>query len=170
MGRSSSLTLEIQEAIVEAMRSGNYAKAACQQAGVSYNTYKTWMQRGDGAHARLPATPEYTAFADAVHKAEAECETNVVSWIFGKLKGDPALAMKFLSLRFPERWGARLPTKPGEEEEDWRQRAKKMVEAGELTYEDAETELGPDIAQELFSAIGAGVKVEVAPEENVSGE
>ena len=164
MGRPTTLTQEVQDAIVEAIRNGNYAKAACQQAGISYNTYKSWLQRGSGVHSRLPATPEYVEFVEAVRQAEAECETEVVAWIYTKLKGDPALAMKFLALRFPERWGARLPTKPGEDEEDWHTRAKKMVDAGELTYEDAETELGPDIAKELFEAIG--VKVEVASEEN----
>lgn len=168
MGRHSSLTPEIQSAIVDSIRNGNYAKTACQQAGVSYNTYITWMQRGEGVHPRLPPAEEYTAFAEAVRRAEAESETEIVSWVYIKLKGDPALAMKFLAQRFPERWGARLPTKAGEEEEDWRKRAKKMVEDGELTYEDAEHELGPDIAKELFSAIG--VKVEVSPEGNVSGE
>ena len=46
-GRPSKLTPKVQQKIVEAIRNGNYYEVACRYAGVSYDSFRTWMARGE---------------------------------------------------------------------------------------------------------------------------
>lgn len=46
-GRPGKLTPEVQEKILEAIRDGNYYEAACAYAGITYRTFRYWMERGE---------------------------------------------------------------------------------------------------------------------------
>ena len=49
MARSSKLTPERQEQIVNLIQAGNYASQAAQAAGIGERTYHRWMQFGSEA-------------------------------------------------------------------------------------------------------------------------
>lgn len=105
MPRPTKLTPDIQHAIVEAMRAGNYFEAACTCAGVSVAAGYEWRQRGQGTHPSRSAEPVYVEFAEAISKAEAEAEQRIVGLWQAQIPGDWRAARDFLARRFPGRWG-----------------------------------------------------------------
>ncbi|MDP3065449.1 MAG: IS630 transposase-related protein [Methanobacteriaceae archaeon] len=47
MGRPTKLTQEIQDEIVEYLKTGNYVETACQLAGIATSTYYEWLKKAD---------------------------------------------------------------------------------------------------------------------------
>jgi hypothetical protein len=54
-GRPSKLSVEVAEKLISALKRGSYIKPACEAAGISYPSLRTWIQRGeaDKAEGRL---------------------------------------------------------------------------------------------------------------------
>jgi hypothetical protein len=94
MPRPTKLTPQVQDAIVLALRAGNYLSVAARANGVSEATLHRWL--------RDPRRP-YRDFARAVEIAIAEGEVIAVALI-GKAK-HPGVTAKMLARRHPERWG-----------------------------------------------------------------
>ena len=67
------LTKVRHKAIVDAVRNGMPFVQACVLSNVRKSTGLEWLQRGRGEHKRK-AAPVFTAFAQAIDKAEAEFE------------------------------------------------------------------------------------------------
>ncbi len=136
-GRRTKLSSAVFKAVVEAVRAGNYLRAAAGAGGVSVNTVSEWIRRGENHHKRK-AIPLYARFARAIREAEAEAERNAVQVLSENLFGysaqtkevseavdnagnvtgrhskvtertlrDPRSAIEFLRRRFPDRWGDR---------------------------------------------------------------
>lgn len=111
-GRPSSLTPETQEAILEAIRAGNYKATACAKAGIHRDTLHGWEQRA--AKGEEP----YATFAAKLTQAEAEGETRLIDEIRGAQGGvsgpgghaaDVWQARAWiLERRWPKRWAARV--------------------------------------------------------------
>lgn len=53
MGRSSKLTPERQDQIVNLIQAGNYASTAAQAAGIGERTYHRWMKQGQEAAPKI---------------------------------------------------------------------------------------------------------------------
>lgn len=97
----SKLTPDLQDAIVSAIRMGNYVETAVAYAGIHKDTFYTWMQRGKDEPGSI-----YADFSDAVEKAKADSEVRDVALI-QKAANDgswQAAAWK-LERKFPHKWG-----------------------------------------------------------------
>jgi hypothetical protein len=105
VARPSKLSAQVTDRVVQAVRAGNYADAACQAAGISPSTYYRWMSRG----AQEPAS-EYAAFREAVLRAEAEAEVYAVAILRRAMGEDWRAAMAYLERRHPTRWRAHHQT------------------------------------------------------------
>jgi hypothetical protein len=116
IGQPTKLTAEKQAKVIEAILGGSYFETACLYAGVSYNTGKEWLARGEGTDPLRPQTKLYANFATAVRDAEAKVEVGAAAVVkraaFGVvdkdgrvvIKADADFALKFLARRFPRRW------------------------------------------------------------------
>lgn len=105
MARPSKLSVEVRERVVQAIRAGNYAEAACQSAGISPSTYYRWLARGEHE-----PTSEYAVFREAVVRAEADAEVHAVAIIRRAMGEDWRAALAYLERRHPARWRARTQT------------------------------------------------------------
>ncbi len=74
---STRLTEAIQETITTAIRCGNYLETAAALAGIWTETFYGWLHRGANAQ----EGDKYRNFLDAVTRAMAQSETDVVSAI-----------------------------------------------------------------------------------------
>ncbi len=75
MARPTSLTPEVQAAILEAIEAGNYKSTACQAVGIHRDTLNGWEIR-----ARSGEEP-FASFSDALLKAEAKAEMTLLAEI-----------------------------------------------------------------------------------------
>jgi hypothetical protein len=105
VARPTKLTGEVTERIVQAIRAGNYAEAACQAAGVGTSTFYRWMARGVAE----PAS-EYGAFREQVLRAEGEAEVHAVAIIRRAMAEDWRAALAYLERRHANRWRPRQQT------------------------------------------------------------
>lgn len=80
-GRNHKLVPEIKDAIVAAIRLGNYQDHAAQAAGISVATFYNWLERGKKERERLETIDDaeireeetvFVEFLEAVEKAKAE--------------------------------------------------------------------------------------------------
>jgi len=102
VGRPTKLTPEVSEKIVTALRGGNYREVACRYAGISYQTFRTWLKRAE----EQQAPPEYLEFAAAVEKAEADAEVADIALIRRAAQDGSWTAAAWVRERKnPERWG-----------------------------------------------------------------
>jgi hypothetical protein len=105
VARPSKLSPEVTERIVQAIRAGNYAEAACQSAGIGTSTFYRWMAQG----AKEPAS-EFAVFRDEVVRAEAEAEVHAVAIMRRAMGGDWRAALAYLERRHAARWRPRHQT------------------------------------------------------------
>ena len=104
MGRPTKLTPQVHDAIVKAVRGGNYPEVAAQCAGIDRATYFRWMQYGestDESHAI------YRDFRDAVTRARAWAERKMVRVIRTAAITDARAAEWYLERSASDRWGRR---------------------------------------------------------------
>jgi transposase len=106
MARPTKLTTEVEEKILKAIRSGNYAEPAALYAGVHRATYFRWMERGDPA-GTAPTDRRYRAFRARVEQAKAEAEVRDVTMIAKAGERDWRARAWSLERRHPERWARR---------------------------------------------------------------
>lgn len=100
-GRPSKLTPETQKRILEALSVGTTYELACQYAGISYETFRRWMNTGEDAK-----TGQFRAFYEAVKEAEGRA---VVGWL-AKIEqaasaGNWQAAAWKLERRYPSEFG-----------------------------------------------------------------
>lgn len=100
-GRPTKLTAVTQQAIVQALRAGNYLETAAAYAGVSKQSIYTWIKRGQKGE------PKYQEFLDAIEKAQADSETRDVAIIAKAAETQWQASAWRLERKFPERWGRR---------------------------------------------------------------
>jgi len=107
-GRPSKLTPELQQKLVDAIRTGNYYSAACAYAGVSYKVFRDWMIRGEAQE-----SGKYCDFRKAITRAESEAEVRTVALWQKAIPEDWRAAQMFLERRHPDRWGKREKVEHG---------------------------------------------------------
>jgi hypothetical protein len=100
VGRPTSLTPEVAEIIVEAMRAGNYLETAAALAGISVATLRNWLRDG-----RRNLSPELADFSRSVAQARAIAEIRDLERI-GRDTSWQSAAWR-LERRHPKRWGRR---------------------------------------------------------------
>jgi len=99
-GRKDKLTPEVQQKLIEAIKEGNYYEAACAYAGISYQTFLNWLERG-----KREKSGKFFEFFEAVTRAEAEAERKIVKMWIEAIPEDWRAARDFLERRYPDRWG-----------------------------------------------------------------
>ena len=103
LGRPSQLTPKLKKDFLDAIAAGSHYEPACAYVGISYTTFRQWMQRGQGTHSRK-SSAEYVDFVEAVHLAEAKGEISAIAAIRGATKKDWRAAAWMLERRHPDRW------------------------------------------------------------------
>ncbi len=111
-GRPTSLTPEVQDAIVTSIRAGNYRATAAASAGVHRNSITNWQERGESGE------EPYAGFLCAIEKAEAEAESSLLAEIRGaqpSVTGEGGHGADLwqakawmMERRWPKRWAQRV--------------------------------------------------------------
>ena len=100
-GRPSKLNPQTQARFLEALRLGASYEGAASYAGVHYNTFRSWMIKG-----QTHKSGQYVEFLEHVKEAEGQAE---VKWLAKIEKaatdGQWTAAAWKLERRFPDRWG-----------------------------------------------------------------
>lgn len=99
--RVYAITTEKQDALVAKIRGGAFNSDACRIAGVSYNTFNDWLERGERDDAQEP----YKSFAEAVRTAESEAVEAAREALWGHFHKDWKAAAHYLSKKRPNEWG-----------------------------------------------------------------
>ena len=101
-GRPSKLTEEVKDKLVKAISQGNYYEAACSYAGITYATFRNWMNEGEEA-----TDGEYFDFFDTIKKAESAAELRMVQEWQKHVPNNWQAIATFMERRYPDRWGRR---------------------------------------------------------------
>ena len=113
-GRPTKLTDELQDALVEKLREGNYIETACALVGITDRTYYRWIERAEDELERVAKNPRrriqkseepFIQFRQAVKKARAEAESEAVTAIRQEGKKTWTAYAWWLERSFPDRWG-----------------------------------------------------------------
>lgn len=111
MAKSQTLTPEVHERLVAAMRAGNYVETAAAYAGVSKQSVYNWLRigaRGEDEPHPDPRTAACVAFAREARKAVAAAEIVDLARIDkAASKGAWQASAWRLERKFPEKWGRR---------------------------------------------------------------
>lgn len=124
MGRPSSLTAEVKNAIIASVGAGNYRETAAAAAGVHRTTLRNWEKRGETGE------EPYAAFVTDLQAAEAQAEIDLLNEIRNGARvtvndeetpdGRPGLRIVMknksewqrlawvMERRWPRRWGGRV--------------------------------------------------------------
>lgn len=100
MGRPAKLTPEVQAAIATALATGNTRATSCAYAGISYQTFLNWLERGEKA-----VSGQYFEFLEAIKKAEADAAVAAVATIKQASRTTWQAAAWWLERRYPAEWG-----------------------------------------------------------------
>ena len=149
------LDRKLQETLIEYIRNGNHIRVACRAVGIHPGTYAKWVKWAEykDRHNPAPPPPELIAFIDKIREAEALCEAEMVGNIRSEALDDGELGLKFLSRRYPERWGERKEIH--NYDKDWRVVALGMLRRGEVTLEALEESLPQELYSEVAKMIEA---------------
>ncbi len=100
VGRKPKLTPEVQTAICQAIRAGNYNGVAANYAGIGESTFYLWLTQGEQAQ-----SGKYVEFLEAVKKAESDAETRNVALIETAASQSWQAAAWWLERKHNNRWG-----------------------------------------------------------------
>lgn len=101
-GRTTKLTPEVQERIIQALTAGNYQEVAAQYAGINPSTYYKWLHEAREEN----ASEELKEFLEAVEKARAQAEVRSVALIQNAANGGTwQAAAWWLERSKPTKWG-----------------------------------------------------------------
>lgn len=135
-GRPTSLTPEVQTAIVESIRAGNYRSTAAAAAGVHRNRIAEWEGRGESEE------EPYASFACALQKAESEAEADLlreIRYAQPSVTGEGGHGADLwqakawiMERRWPKRWAARVRQQVTEEIDAFTDRLQRRLD--DATY------------------------------------
>jgi len=103
-GRPSGLSEpEKVQLLLASIRDGNYRETAFKQAGIAKQTFYNWLKKAESGNDAAQA------FVDALEKAEADAEADMVRNVrnASKLPQFWAAGMTVLERKFPDKWGRR---------------------------------------------------------------
>lgn len=112
LGRDTKLTMQVQDAIVQSILNGAIRTDAVTAAGITYQTYKNWMARGDAyekaeEEKRDESELPFFDFFVAIKKAEAECANEMVGVVAKAAKKQWQAAAWWLERRRREEYALR---------------------------------------------------------------
>ena len=101
MGKPLTLTAEVEERIIEALRQGNYRSAACKAAGIDWGCMRNWIRKGNRGE------EPYAAFVARCKEAEGESEAALVASIRSHAEKHWVAAAWLLERKYAPKWGKR---------------------------------------------------------------
>jgi len=101
-GRDSKLTKQRQEDIAAAIEDGKSIRSAARMAGISPQTFHSWMSRGETQDEGI-----YRDFLDRIARAKGHGEDKYFNtvWEMAKEDGDHRFLASLMKQRYPESWG-----------------------------------------------------------------
>lgn len=102
IGRPTKLTPDIQEKILTVIKLGAYRSAACDFAGITAETLRNWIRRGENE-----GVGPYWEFATAVKQAEASACLKALGTIRNAMEQEWQAAAWFLERKRPKEWAKR---------------------------------------------------------------
>lgn len=90
--------------LLASIADGNYRETACRAAGIPKQTLYNWLKLAEQGNEAAKT------FSDALEKAEAQAEQEMVGCVRQAAKAGPqfwAAGMTFLERKAPDRWGKR---------------------------------------------------------------
>jgi transposase len=100
MGRPTKLQPERVARLLEALREGNYYRAACAKADIGFNTFRAWMKAGQAQR-----RGKFREFLNAVRKAEGEAQAEIVAQWRRHCPENWQACRDFLARRNAAEWG-----------------------------------------------------------------
>lgn len=152
--KNQKFTRVLAQKVIDLIRLGSYKGVACQAVGLSRRTFSEWMAIGEGRMQVAFPTKEYEWFAEEIHKAEAECETDLLAKLMVNLPKETREIIEFLARRWPERWAKRDGGKVKRDADDWMSEFKRLYEAGEITQDEIVEKFGQTSAEQWFAEAG----------------
>lgn len=113
-GRPTSLTPEVADRIIQAVRAGSYISHAAEYAGIPRETIYRWLDRGRRELERLTEDPKakpdpdeaiFVEFRHRVTRAEAEAVVEAVAAWKTASRSDWRAAKEWLARRHNPEWG-----------------------------------------------------------------
>ena len=86
--------------ILWALDQGNYRVTAAHLAGVTYPTFRNWMEKGE-----IEEVGPFRQFHDSVIQAEAKSESQLLHLVHVQVPTDWKAGMEILKRRHSDRWG-----------------------------------------------------------------
>lgn len=102
IGRPTKLTPDIQEKILTVIKLGAYRAAACDFAGITAETLRNWIRRGENE-----GVGPYWEFAAAIKQAEASACLKALGTIRNAMEQEWQAAAWFLERKRPKEWAKR---------------------------------------------------------------
>jgi hypothetical protein len=100
-GRPTTLTPEVEEKILDALREGNYRSAASRSAGIDWGCMRSWIRKGNAGQ------EPYAAFVARCKEAEGESEAALVATIRRAANQHWTAAAWLLERKYAPKWGKR---------------------------------------------------------------
>jgi hypothetical protein len=105
-GRPSKFNEETCQKILGALRAGVYPSTAAEYAGISYETFRTWMRKGEADRAAELDT-EVAVFSALVGQVIATTEVRAIGLIQKAAFGDWRAAAWWAEHALPQKYGRR---------------------------------------------------------------
>jgi hypothetical protein len=104
VGRPSKFNEETRSKVLDALRAGVYPSTAAEFAGVSYETFRTWMRNGEADRAAELET-DFAAFSALVGQVMATTEVRAIGLIQKAAFGDWRAAAWWAEHALPAKYG-----------------------------------------------------------------
>ncbi len=114
-GNQSKLTPAVHQALVEAVKRGNYVSVACDLVGISEVTYYNWIKTAEqllDSHTPIEQATEHQAncvqLFKSIKAAESQAQDMLIAVVVGAATGpekDWKAAMTMLERRWPKMYG-----------------------------------------------------------------
>lgn len=122
MPRETVLDDLVEKRIVDALKEGHSYATSARKGGITENTLREWIRRGEGRDDRDDPKGRYATFATKVREADYEAEDEAVAVVRSKfVSGDAAVALRaaqwWLQRRRPTEWGEAKDAEPLTQEE-----------------------------------------------------
>jgi len=106
VGRPRAITPDMADRLYTALRNGATVQTACELAGLSKETVRKWIYRGEGRERDRPATPEYVEFARSVKENRAFARAYVSASLLDRATVSTKAATDWLDANGDEEWRA----------------------------------------------------------------
>lgn len=154
MARPTSLTPDVQSAIIAALDVGSYRVTAAQAAGICERTLYSWLERGEKGE------EPFAEFLQAVKSSESRAEIDLLMEIRtaqGGISGEGGTRADIwqsrawvMERRWPKRWATRVRTAVTEELDAFTDRLQRRLDDDtyrkvlDASREDAGSEIAED--------------------------